>query len=172
MSNVKLNTTIGLVQNFNSIASLIEHYNEHGQTYDFRLNAAGELCLYHKGHRTTAGVIVAQNGHVQHGDTVIVLTQNAYASNYGTDGGVRYYASGIDAAGNEYTVAWDTTTEWTASDAICRAEADTFLDADALAEKIAEIRAEFGLPDDFSAYDCSDESWACDWDSPAEITAL
>lgn len=39
----------------------------------------------------------------------VTLTDDATMDNYGTDGEVRYYASAVDAAGNEYRVAWDTT---------------------------------------------------------------
>ena len=45
---------------------------------------------------------------------VIHLTQDAYVSNYGTDGGVRYYAAGTDDEGNDYQVAWDTNAAWDA----------------------------------------------------------
>ena len=37
---------------------------------------------------------------------VFTLTQEAYADNFGTDGGVRYYAGAVDTDGNEHQVTW------------------------------------------------------------------
>ncbi len=55
-------------------------------------------------------------GSVEFGGKTYRLTDDIYCSNYGTDGGVRYYAYAIDEAGNKYRVAWDTTAEWDARD--------------------------------------------------------
>ena len=54
----------------------------------------------------------ADYGTVTFNGVLYTLTQDAYCDNYGTDGGVRYYAHATDAAGNKYRVAWDTTIEW------------------------------------------------------------
>ena len=54
------------------------------------------------------------HGSVIHHGTTITLIQDAFCDNYGTDGGVRYYAEGRDAAGNTYRISWDTTAEWDA----------------------------------------------------------
>ena len=83
-------------------------------------------------------------GTVDHSGVELALTQDAYVENHGTDGGVRYYAKAVDAAGNEYLVAWDTTALW---DERC-----------ANAEETGDH--------------LDDESAACDWAAPAEIKAL
>lgn len=75
------------------------------------------------------------------------LTENAYSDNYGTDGGIRYYASATDGKGNEYKVAWDTTAEW-----------------DQANEQYKQTGEYSPLLDD--------ESNACDWDTPAEVIEL
>ena len=82
----------------------------------------------------------------------VAMTQNAYMDNHGTDGGVRYYANGVDVFGNTYHIAWDTTQAWDdASDRINAAlkngEASDYLDVGLL----------------------QDESNACEWDSPASV---
>lgn len=87
-------------------------------------------------------------GAVEINGLTINLTEQAYVSNYGTDGGVRYYAHGTDAEGNDYRVAWDLTPEREEQDRRHRSErhGDTY---------------------DGSPCDCNDdESTACDWDSP------
>lgn len=77
----------------------------------------------------------------------VALTQNAYPDNYGTDGGVRYYAHAVDKNGNTYIVAWDTTQEW---------------DNNQQAYKDDPAENSWLL-------DC-DESHSCDWDNPVSIT--
>ena len=89
----------------------------------------------------------AKFGTFDHSGVALALTQDAYVENHGTDGGVRYYAKAVDADGNDYLVAWDTTEAW---------------DAATEAYKV----------DPENAPIVDDESWACDWDSPAEIKAL
>ena len=49
-----------------------------------------------------------QNGTATFDGVVYALCQQAYIDNYGTDGGVRYYATAIDADGNKYKVTWET----------------------------------------------------------------
>lgn len=88
----------------------------------------------------------AKFGAVEHNGLTLALTQQAYVSNYGTDGGVRYYAAAVDAEGNEYRVEWDTTPAWDEAD-------------------------EAAQNGDDNGY-CDDESNACDWDTPAKVTAL
>lgn len=51
-------------------------------------------------------------GAVSYEGKTLALTQQAYASNYGTFGGVVYKAHAIDEEGNVYTVTWQTTEEW------------------------------------------------------------
>jgi hypothetical protein len=51
-------------------------------------------------------------GNVDFEGITYTLTQDAYCDNYGTDGGVRYYAHAVDGAGNKYLLAWDTTQAW------------------------------------------------------------
>jgi hypothetical protein len=84
------------------------------------------------------------------------LTQQASAENYGTNGGVRYYASAVDANGNKHIVIWDTTPEWDA--------------AQAEAEKVARRYAPQSAPEYEYPAILGDESNACDWDNPAEVT--
>jgi hypothetical protein len=47
-------------------------------------------------------------GDVTHNGITVHLTQQAYAENCGTDGGVYYQAKGVDNDGNEYRVTWST----------------------------------------------------------------
>lgn len=90
------------------------------------------------------------------------LTQQAYVDNYGTDGGVRYYARAIDEAGNGYKIAWDTTLAWDASSYIAQCDLRGIaVDPDTLAG--------FGVDPDFVPYSLEDESDACDWDSPVAV---
>jgi len=89
----------------------------------------------------------AKFGTVNHEGVELALAQQAYADNYGTDGGVRYYAKAIDAQGNEYKVAWDTTAAWDAAEAAYQADPQ-------------------------NARPNEDESEACDWSAPAEVIEL
>jgi hypothetical protein len=56
------------------------------------------------------------HGTVEFNGITYTLTQDAYCDNYGTDGGVRYYAHATGPDGGEYRVAWDTTEAWDALD--------------------------------------------------------
>lgn len=84
-------------------------------------------------------------GDVAFNDQIIHLSEQAYVNNYGTDGGVRYYAKGVDDNGIEYLVAWDTTEAWDAEQEAYRAD-----------------------PDNFEA--SLQEEDACDWSSPVAVT--
>ena len=101
---------------------------------------------------TDFGTVTAEDG------TLVKLTQQAYADNYGTDGGIVYRANGEDAEGNEYKVIWQTTLAWDASSYINACEMqDREIDPD--------ILKKFGVEPDFCAYSQDDESDACDWDN-------
>lgn len=114
---------------------------------------------------TTFAQYKEQNGSVTFGGVEYAITQAAQADNYGTDGEVCYYSPAIDATGNKYSIAWETTPEWDASNAISQLELQG-KDVD-----IAEIVEEFGVDEDFTPYALDDESYACDWDSPFAVTA-
>ena len=114
---------------------------------------------------TTFAHYKKQNGSVIFNGVEYAITQAAVADNYGTDGDVRYYSPAIDAAGNEYSIAWEATPEWDASNAIVQLELQG-KDVD-----MAEIVEEFGVDEDFTPYALDDESYACDWDSPVAVTA-
>lgn len=101
-----------------------------------------------------------------HNDT-LTLTSMPEAGNYGTTGGVRYYASAVDQAGNRYCVAWDTTQEWAAMNAAYNKGYRDFADDDA--QVLADVIDEYGLDADWIPCDPADETYACDWDSPASI---
>lgn len=85
-------------------------------------------------------------GTVNHDGITLALTQQAYANNYGTDGGVCYRASAIDAEGRAYLARWDTTDAWDAREAAYRADPE-------------------------NASPAEDESEACDWSAPVEIVS-
>ncbi len=102
-------------------------------------------------------------GTVTHEGVEYQLTEQAYASNYGTDGGVRYYASAIDLEGIFYEVAWDTTEAWDLSNEREKLRADSYLKYPEEEERLAELEG-MVLPD------VSDESNACDWLSPVLVT--
>ena len=101
-------------------------------------------------------------GAVEHDGKTCTLTTQAVADNYGTDGGVRYYADATDEAGNAYRIAWDTTEKWDLAQERARLEGESFLDDDE-AERFAELQ-DMVLPD------VNDESNACDWDRPVKVT--
>jgi hypothetical protein len=56
----KLVTTMGAVQVFKNAEHVLSHYNRNGKHYAVKTNAKGEKVLYHKGHNTTAGIIVTE----------------------------------------------------------------------------------------------------------------
>lgn len=89
----------------------------------------------------------AQNyGTVEHDEITLALCEQAYSSNYLN--GIAYFATAIDELENEYKVRWNTTEEW---DEACEAASD---DPDGCYPIL------------------NDESEACDWDNPAEITPV
>jgi hypothetical protein len=96
---------------------------------------------------TTYQAAASKFGTVSHEGRTLALTQQAYADNYGTDGGVRYRATAMDDDSNEYRVEWATTPEWDAAQAAYRA------DPDCVAHQ-------------------GDESEACDWANPVAITSI
>ena len=94
---------------------------------------------------TTFNDAASEFGTVEHNGVELALTQQAYVN--GTDGAVRYYAAAIDTDGNDYRVEWDTTARWDAAEAAYKTDP-----------------ANNDAPED--------ESLACDWNNPVEITAL
>lgn len=74
------------------------------------------------------------------------LLQDAYPENYGTDGGIRFYASARGVGGDTCRLGWDTTQAWKDNEA-----------ANQAALSAGEI------PDDL------DYSDACDWQKPNEV---
>lgn len=101
-------------------------------------------------------------GTVKHDGKTLWLTDQAVCDNYGTDGGVRYYAKAIDSDGHTYNVAWDTTEAWDLAQEQAMLAAASNLD-DEQAARLAEL-------DDMVLPDVNDESNACDWGAPARIT--
>ena len=102
------------------------------------------------------------------------LKQQAFVDNYGTDGGVRYYASAIDRRGNQFKIAWDTTASWDAMnkavnlrERIKQAENNG---EDCLVERheLEQITSDWGDVDSYNF----DESDACDWDKPVEAVEI
>jgi hypothetical protein len=91
--------------------------------------------------------IMTDYGTVNFNGKTLTLTQGAYCDNYGTQGNVRYYASAVDADGNKYIVAWDTTEQW------------------------QQWQKEYANHDNDYDYiaGLEDESNACDWDNPIEV---
>lgn len=96
------------------------------------------------------------------------LEQQAYPDNYGTDGGVRYYAAAIDENGERYKVVWDTLEQWDNGNEVAQLEAqleDPRHFTDEEIQKTKDRLEEIGdnyIPND-------DESGACDWDSPVNV---
>jgi hypothetical protein len=90
-------------------------------------------------------------GKIKHNGVTINLTEQAYISNYGTDGDVRYYADGVDTKGNKYQVSWELTPERQEQEERHHTErhGDTY--------------------DGVECNCCDDESEACDWDNPCEV---
>lgn len=68
------------------------------------------------------------------------LIDDAQVGNYGTDGGVAYFAAAVDRTGSRHRVMWETTAEW-----------DT---------RTEEEHAERA----------GDQSDACDWDAPVAVS--
>jgi hypothetical protein len=80
---------------------------------------------------------------VEHNGTTYWLAEDAYYDNYQDT--IAYYAHAYDWIGNEYLMRWNLTEDY--------------------AQQLAEME-QAGLYDDL------DQSVACDWDSPAEVTLL
>lgn len=130
MSNFTAQMTAALQLDGNGfVQALIDMQNEGATAYAEHQAAAAKF-----------GTVETSDG------TTLALTQQAYADNHGTDGGVRYYAGAIDEDGNAYRVSWDTTAAWDAREAAYRADPE-------------------------NAAPAEDESDACDWSAPAEIVA-
>lgn len=100
-------------------------------------------------------------GTADFGGATYTLTQDAYISNYGTAGCVRYYAHATDAAGDTFLVAWDTTEAWDLACERASLEGESDLDGEQLA-RLGELQA-MGLPN------VEDESNACDWANPVSV---
>lgn len=92
------------------------------------------------------------------------LQQEPCADNYGTDGGIRYYARATGPDGEEYQVAWDTTEEWDKA-----VEYYKLLDASYLDD---EQQARLTELETMVLVDLSDESNACDWDHPVSVRII
>lgn len=107
-----------------------------------------------------------QFGTLKFRGTEYTLTQQAYVSNYGTNGVVRYYASAVDITGKEYEVTWETTLEYDEAQELCTLENNSFLTEED-EERMQEL-IEKGV---HSAY-FEDESNACDWDDPASVKEI
>ena len=78
---------------------------------------------------------------------VYTLTEQAEAANYGTDGEVRYYANAVDADGERYKVAWETTEAWN------------------------EATEDYKTTGEVNGL-IEDESNACDWDNPVDVREI
>jgi len=110
-------------------------------------------------------------GTVDYEGKTLTLTQMAYADNYGTNGEVRYYAHAEDEEGNTFKVVWETTLEWDEAGELFNLELkqeqqpESFDDEDQ--ERMDELEAK-GV----QSYLIQDESDACDWENPVEITEV
>lgn len=100
-------------------------------------------------------------GTVEHDGSTLYMLDQAEASNYGTDGLVRYYAPAIDANGTEYRVGWDTTDEWDLANELARLMSERNPDDD----QIARIEELSGMVLPY----VGDESNACDWDNHVSV---
>lgn len=104
----------------------------------------------------------------------ITLTGEAFADNYGTDGGVRYYSWGKleNKSGNQVDVrvAWDTTAEWDENAERYARLLELVQDwrQGGITEEEEDELDE--LQNELAGVDMGDESNACDWDNPAEVT--
>jgi hypothetical protein len=94
-------------------------------------------------------------GEVTLGDITVALTMQAYCNNYGTDGGVRYYARAVDTGGATYRVTWDTSIDWDTH--VC----DEDQQQDSQGQDIP-----------LSCTWCEDENNTCDWDNPTSIEPI
>lgn len=92
-------------------------------------------------------------GTVTYEGKTYTLAQQAYADNYGTDGGVAYYASAIDAEGNGYRVTWHLTPEY-----------------EAAAARVQAAYSDGNEPDGRDLSLVEDESNACDWETPYDVS--
>ena len=103
-------------------------------------------------------------GVVEFGGNTYILTQQAYCDNYGTDGGVRYYAHAVsadDADMGKYKVVWATTPEW-----------DNHQKGGSTHPKETDNEGHDIYPNDETCDFCEDESNACDWDSPVDVVVI
>lgn len=109
------------------------------------------------------------NRTIEHGNKELVLTEEAFPNNYGTNGEVRYHANAIDADGNEYRVVWETTVEWDLCSELAQLE---------LKENYGDIsneekeRMDELIISGYSSEYIEDESNACDWSEPYDIEEI
>lgn len=108
----------------------------------------------------------ANYGSVEFQGKTLVLTQEAYAANYGTDGEVRYYAVATDDKGNEYEIVWENTELWNLATELATLESRQELMDSKDAQRLAELSKQVN-----SSY-CEDEANACDWESPIEANEI
>jgi hypothetical protein len=115
--------------------------------------------------------LAKENGTVVFEGKKYWLKQQAHVDNYGTDGGVRYYASAVDRFGHDVMIAWNTTVAW---DELGRGLSliEKINDAenngeDCLSEKhdLEQIIENYGDPETYHF----DESDACDWNNPVDV---
>lgn len=93
-----------------------------------------------------------------------ILTQDAYADNYGNDSEVRYYAKAVDSDENEYCVAWETSERWNLSQELfCLEQKDEPTEEDL--QRIEELSS-------MALTNYDDESNACDWDNPFSVEKI
>lgn len=94
----------------------------------------------------------------------LILTQDAHADNYGTDGDVRYYAHAVDKAGNEYRVVWETTEIWKLSQELyCLGQKDELTTDES--QRMLELSS-------MALTNYDDESNACDWCCPIDVEQI
>jgi hypothetical protein len=86
------------------------------------------------------------------------------ATNYGTDGEVRYVSSAVDENGNECEITWETTEEWNLACELETLKVCADKNEDDL-KRIAELEAMDLLPP-------NDESEACDWEHPISVRSV
>lgn len=103
----------------------------------------GTLCTDEQEEAATEIAALASNfGTVKYRGRAITLTEHAQMCNFGTDGGVRYQASGVAQNRLFVVVYWDTTATW-----------DEAQDARAYGTDVV-----------------LDEEDACDWTTPVRVT--
>lgn len=103
-------------------------------------------------------------GTAEFGGVEYTLAEQATADNFGTEGLIRYYAKATSPDGDTVMFAWNTTECWDLAEERAKLESES--------NPTPEQEERLSALDGMVLPDVSDESNACDWDSPFSVTVI